>query len=111
MSVNEKYRTAEFDAIAKQLRGYFGLDFEVDHAQALLNSEKPGAHHPDNLQLIIKAHNTRKGNGNWNRFTLDEQVEYIETVVRLQEMVASRFECDLDKNVIDSLLLRLRKVY
>lgn len=111
MSVNEKYRTAEFEAIAKQLRGYFGLDFEVDHAQALLNRAKPGAHHPDNLQLIIKAHNSRKSNGNWARFTLEEQVEYIETVVRLQEMVASRFESDLDKGVIDSLLMRLKKVY
>jgi len=111
MSVNEKYRTAEFEAIAKQLRGYFGLDFEVDHAQALLNRENPGAHHPDNLQLIIKAHNARKSNDNWKRFILEKQIEYIEAVVRLQEMVASRFESDLDKDVIDSLLLRLKKVY
>lgn len=101
MSVNEKYRTAEFEAIAKQLRGYFGLDFEVDHAEALLNREKPGSHHPDNLQLIIKAHNTRKSNDNWERFTLDEQIEYIETVVRLQGMVATRFESDLDTDVIE----------
>jgi hypothetical protein len=111
MSVNEKYRTTEFETIAKQLRGYFGLDFEVDHAQALLNQEKPGRHHPDNLQLIIKAHNVRKSNDSWERFTLDEQIEYIESVVRLQEMVASRFESDLDKDVIDSLLMRLKKVY
>ena len=87
------------------------MDFEVDHAQALLNRENPGAHHPDNLQLIIKAHNSRKSNDNWERFTLEEPVAYIETVVRLQEMVASRFESDLDKGVVESLLLRLKKVY
>jgi hypothetical protein len=65
--IDARLETAEFEAIAKQLRGYSGLDFEADHARALLNREKPGAHHPDNLQLIIKAHKAgRAGRVHWN---------------------------------------------
>ena len=33
MSNQEKYRLGEFESISKQLRQFFGLDFELDHAQ------------------------------------------------------------------------------
>jgi hypothetical protein len=64
------------------------LDFEVDHSQALLNPDSPGKHHPDNLQLLLKSHNGKKHSKNWERFSLEEQVEYITTAINLQKIVA-----------------------
>lgn len=107
----DQYRTTEFEAIARQLKTFFGLDFEVDHANALLNPKAPGVHHPDNFQLILKAHNAKKNNDNWERFTLDEQIEYIESAIRLQELVATRFSIEMEKGILGSLIERLRKVY
>ncbi|MGE6315676.1 HNH endonuclease [Shewanella baltica] len=69
----EQYRIDEYDAICRQLKAYFGLDFEVAHATALLNSQAPGKHHPDILQLLFKAHNGKKIVNNWPRFSLIEQ--------------------------------------
>lgn len=107
----DKYRVTEFETISKLLKQYFGLDFEVDHANALLNNESPGKHHPDNFQLILKAHNGKKNNANWERFSLEEQVEYIETAIKLQGVVASRFCIEMEKEVLGSLIERLSKVY
>jgi len=111
MTVQEKYRISEFEEIAKKLKNYFGLSFEVDHAEALLNPESPGNHHPDNFQLLLKAHNTKKNNGNWKRFTIEEQEEYIQTSVKLQGLVAPRMDIEMDQSVIDLLIERLAKVY
>ena len=111
MSNTEKYRIDEFDAIAKQLKRFFCLDFEVDHAQALLNPEKPGAHHPDNLQLILKSHNARKNNDSWPRFSFDEQKKYIESVIETQSIVATRLGLEITTDVLGSLLERLAKIY
>lgn len=108
---HEKYRADEFDSIARQLKQYFGLDFEVDHAQALLNQESPGEHHPDNLQLLLKTHNGKKNNSNWQRFCIDEQVEYIEAAIRLQAIVAPRFGVELENQVLGALLKRIKDVY
>lgn len=105
------YRVGEFESISKQLKQYFGLDFEVDHAKALLNKKSPGEHHPDNFQLILKSHNAKKNNANWDRFTLDEQITYIETAIKLQELVASRFSIEIESPVLGSLIDRLKKVY
>lgn len=107
----DKYRVAEFETISKQLKQYFGLDFEVDHANALLNNENPGEHHPNNFQLILKAHNAKKNNANWERFSLEEQIEYIETAIKLQGIVASRFNIVMESEVLGSLIDRLKKVY
>lgn len=111
MSSLEKYRVSEFEAISKQLKLFFALEFEVDHAKALLNPSNPGAHHPENFQLILKAHNAKKNNENWERFTLDEQIEYIETAIKLQAIVASRFSIEMESEVLGSLIDRLKKVY
>lgn len=111
MTTHEKYRVSEFEDIAKKLKSYFGLGFEVDHAKALLNQEEPGNHHPDNFQLILKAHNSKKNNNNWQRFTVDEQVDYINTAIKLQQLVASRFGDDLNDNILSSLEDRLKNVY
>ncbi len=107
----EKYRVDEFDVIAKQLKRYFGLDFEVDHAEALLNHEQPGKHHPDNLQLILKAHNAKKNNNNWQRFALEEQIRYIQSVIDTQSIVALRLGYEITPDVLESLLERLKKIY
>jgi hypothetical protein len=111
MSNSDKYRADEFEGIARQLKRYFGLDFEVDHARALLNPNNPGNHHPDNFQLILKSHNSKKNNDNWERFTLDEQVGYIQSVIETQGIVASRLGIEITPDVLGSLLERLKKVY
>ena len=107
----ERYRIEEFETISRQLNKFFSLDFEVDHAFALLNPSQAGKHHPGNLQLLIKAHNGKKNKKNWQRFTFEEQRAYIQQVIALQTMVASRLEISLVDDVLDSLLERLGKVY
>lgn len=111
LSVAEQYRIDEFEAISRQLKTYFGLDFEVDHATALLNPKTPGKHHPDNLQLLLKTHNGKKNASNWPRFSFDEQKQYIETAITLQTLVASRMNVDMETKVQASLLNRLEAVY
>jgi len=107
----EKYRIEEIETISKQLNKFFGVDFEVDHSTALLNQEKEGTHHPDNLQLLTKAHNGKKNKKNWLRFTIDEQIDYIKHVIALQTFIASKLKINLVNNVLDSLLERLKNVY
>ncbi len=107
----ETYRLEEIFAISKQFNKFFSIDFEVDHATALLNPIESGKHHPDNLQLLIKAHNGKKNKKNWKRFTIDEQIEYIKHVLALQTLIASRLGVSLVNDVLESLLERLSKVY
>lgn len=107
----ERYRMGELETIARQLNRFFGLDFEVDHAKAILNPENPGKHHPDNLQILTKAHNGKKNKYNWQRFSIDEQIEYIEAVIRLQTIVAPKFGIELESKVLENLMTRLREVF
>jgi hypothetical protein len=107
----ELYRIEEIETISRQLNKFFSIDFEVDHATALLNPTASGKHHPDNLQLLIKAHNTKKNKKNWKRFTIDEQIEYIKHVLALQTLIASRLGVSLENDVLESLFERLVKVY
>ena len=107
----ERYRIEEIETISRQLNKFFSVDFEVDHATALLNPTESGKHHPDNLQLLIKAHNGKKNKKNWQRFTIDEQKEYIKHVLALQTLIASRLGVSLVNDVLESLLERLAKVY
>ncbi len=107
----EKYRVAEFESISKQLKQFFGLGFEVDHAMALLSKETPGPHHPDNLQLLLKEHNSKKNNNNWSKFSLDEQIDYIKTAIKLQQLVAEKLNVKMENEVLGSLLDRLEKIY
>lgn len=111
LDVHSRYRMEELELISKQLKSFFGLDFEVDHAEALLNSDNPGSHHPDNLQLLLKVHNGKKHNKNWKRFSFDEQEKYIRTAVELQRVIASRMGIAMTESVLDSLIARLSSVY
>ncbi|WP_419777179.1 HNH endonuclease [Malaciobacter marinus] len=111
MALKELYRLDEFRNIQKAFKTFFKLDFELDHAKALLNKQDAGEHHPDNFQLILKYHNGRKSNNNWKRFTIKEQIEYIEKAIELQSLLASRLDIVIDKAILDSILSRLKAVY
>lgn len=111
LGTKEKYRLAEFEAIIGQLKSFFNLDFEFEHARAILNPVDAGRHHPDNIQILLKSHNRLKGNANWERFTLKEQIEYIEAVVKVQKLVSKKMTIDLQEDVIDSIIERLKLVY
>lgn len=105
------YRITEFENIQKAFKQFFGLDFEIDHAEALLNSEKQGEHHPSNLQLLLKYHNGKKNKNSWNRFTFEEQEDYIKKSVALHSLVADKFDVEIDNKILESLLVRLEKIY
>lgn len=111
LSTKDAYRVAEFEAIIGQLRHFFSLDFELEHAKALLNREDPGSHHPDNLQLLLKTHNRIKNSDNWARFTLDEQINYIQSVVQVQKLVSIKMGVHIEDDVIESIIKRLKMIY
>lgn len=107
----ELYRITEFENIQKAFKQFFGLDFEIDHAEALLNKEKQGEHHPSNLQLLLKYHNGKKNKKSWKRFTFQEQSEYIKQTVNLQSLVADKFDIEINDKMLESLLNRLKEIY
>ena len=111
LSTKEKYRLAEFETIISQLRSFFNLDFEFEHAQAILNPINPGKHHPDNIQLLLKSHNRMKSSNNWERFTIDEQIEYIKAAVSIQKLVSTKMNIELEEDVISQIIERLRLIY
>ena len=100
LEVYELYRITEFENIQKSFKQFFNLDFEIDHAEALLNNEKQGEHHPNNLQLLLKYHNGKKNKNSWNRFTFDEQVDYIKKSVALHSLVADKFEVEINNTSV-----------
>jgi len=109
--IQEHYRHDEFKNIQKSFKNFFAIDFEIDHAKALLNKEDAGVHHPDNFQLLLKHHNAKKNNKNWKRFTFEEQVIYIKKVVELQQLLHIQLEIEVNNMILDSLLARLKVVY
>ncbi len=111
LEIFELYRITEFENIQKSFKQFFGLDFEIDHTEALLNNQKQGEHHPNNLQLLLKYHNGKKNKSSWKRFCFDEQVEYIKKTVALHNLVADKFDFEIDNKILDSLLNRLKEVY
>lgn len=111
MEVLDLYRISEFESIQKSFKQFFGIDFEIDHAEALLNNNKQGEHHPNNLQLLLKYHNGKKNKTSWERFSFKEQSEYIKKTISLQVLVAERFDVEIDNKILDLLLKRLQEVY
>ena len=111
MKILELYRISEFESIQKTFKLFFGIDFEIDHAEALLNNDKQGEHHPDNLQFLLKYHNGKKNKKSWNRFSFDEQVEYIRKTINLQSLVADKFNIEIDTKILELLITRLKEVY
>ena len=111
LEIFELYKISEFGSIQKSFKDFFGLDFEIDHAEALLNDEKQGEHHPSNLQLLLKYHNGKKNKNSWDRFTYEEQEEYIKKSVSLHSLVADKFDVEIDNKILNSLLARLKQIY
>ncbi len=110
-TAHEQYRAAEFRDIILQLNGYFGTDFSLDHANALLNKTKSGTHHPNNFQILLKSHNGRKNSNNWARFTLEDQIEYISSYLEFQKKVLLKLDLTFDEKILTSLIGRLKAVY
>ena len=111
LSEHEKYRIEEIEAISKQFNKYFAINLEVDHVHALFNPQTPGKHHPDNLQLLTKVHNGKKSVNNWQRFNIDEQIEYIEHVIQLQLLLADKMGIKIEQNVFNSLKERIKQIF
>lgn len=111
LKIFEVYRLDEFKNIQKAFKDFFGLDFELDHAQALLDKENQGSHHPDNIQLLLKYHNGKKNNKSWGRFNFETQVSYIKDAIKLQSNVAESFDIELDNEILSQLLNRIKAIY
>jgi hypothetical protein len=111
LSTKDKYRLTELESIISQLRTIFNLDFELEHAKALLNPENAGQHHPDNIQILLKSHNRLKSNKNWDRFSIEEQIDYIKSVVKVQKIVSKRMGVDIEDEVIDQIIKRIEAVF
>jgi HPt (histidine-containing phosphotransfer) domain-containing protein len=111
LEIYELYQITEFENIQKAFKHFFGLDFEIDHAEALLNDKKQGEHHPNNLQLLLKYHNGKKNKNSWDRFSFEEQEEYIKKTIALHSLVAYKFDITIDNRILTSLLNRLKMIY
>lgn len=111
MQIFDLYRVTEFENIQRAFKQFFALDFEIDHAQALMSSDIQGEHHPDNFQFLLKQHNAKKNNSSWQRFSFDEQKDYIKQAIHLQSFIAQNFDLDINQKILNDLLARLQLVY
>lgn len=111
LEAKELYRISEFENIQKGFKSFFSIDFEIDHAQALLDDKEQGKHHPDNFQLLLKYHNVKKYKNSWQRFSIDEQIDYIYKVIALHKVIEDKLDVKIDQNILDNLLNRLKAVY
>ncbi len=107
----EKWNIDDFYVIAKMLNDSFNLDFEVDHAKALMNPIDPGNHHPDNLQILSKRFNGIKNSKNWDRYSWEEQEEHIRDCVDPYLKNRERLDIDGTKEDLDYIIDRLKKIY
>ncbi len=111
MSTFDQYRMDEIYDISKELNTYFNLKFEVDHAQALLNLENPGKHIPDNLHILIERRNRIKSNNNWDRYSIDKQIEHIRHHVEDHLAEGELLGVSGNSWILDALIERLKLVY
>lgn len=111
LTARDSYRLAEIQSVVDNLKRFFSLDVELEHAKAVLNQEDPGSHHPDNVQVLLKNHNRMKGNNNWLRFTIDEQVAYLEAAIELQFVVSSRLGIEIEESIKQGIFERLQRVF
>ena len=111
LETKQLYRLTQFEQITKELNKWFGTRFEVEHSKALLNQHEQGRHHPDNIQILLKSHNSKKNNKNWERFTLEKQIEYINKVIDLQKLVLENFNLEFEEVILEDLINRLRRIY
>ena len=110
LNESDRYRIEEFKNVTNQLNKYFNMNFELHHATSLLNKQRPGKHHPNNLQLLTAEHVLKKEDGK-KKFTIEEQKAYIKRTLVVDSMVSKASEVSLIDEVLDMLLERLAKVY
>lgn len=74
----DKLRVDVFKLVSKALKGLDngGNTFNIDHAMSLKNNGYK-LHHPSNMQILVDANNFHKGADDHERFTFDEQMEYL----------------------------------
>ena len=60
LEAKQLYRLTQFEQIKNELNKWFKTSFEIEHSKALLNPDHQGSHHPDNIQLLLKSHNSKK---------------------------------------------------
>jgi len=111
LETKQLYRLTQFEQITKELNKWFGTGFEVEHSKALLNPNEKGTHHPDNIQILLKSHNNKKNNNNWERFTLEQQIEYINRTINLQKLVLSNFNLEFEESILKDLINRIKSIY
>lgn len=106
-----KYRVEELKKIKKALGDYMGVSLVIDHAEALMNKDKRGKHHPDNMQILIHGHNVKKSNSNWKRFSFDEQITYLKKINESYLLISNVNGMSIENETIDRLFERLKTVY
>ncbi len=111
LSLWDLHRIEEFRAVARSLNRLFKTDFEVDHSEAILSKNQPGSHHPNNLQLLSKRVNVIKGSRSWNRFSWDEQVDYIKKLVQSNTCIKDRLSIVATDDNLGLYLTQLELVY
>lgn len=111
LEAKELYRVTEFENIQKGFKEFFKIDFEIVAMQYLLDQNKDRHYNPTNLQFLLKHHQNKKANNSWDRFTIDEQIEYIKKVVELQGTLNDRLCVEINNSVLESLISRLIAIY
>jgi hypothetical protein len=111
LSTKDKYRMDEFVEVISQLNKFFGTDFELEHSKAIMNSQDPGDHHPDNIQILLRSHNRTKSDSNWVRFSVEEQLDYITKIVQVQMIISEKMKVDIDKDVLEIIFGKIKNIY
>ncbi len=111
MTKFDSFRYKEFQEIQKNFKTLLKLDFEIDHANALMNPTEPGDHHPDNLQLLNSRFNSIKGKYNWKRFTIEEQVKHIRDYAAPYLEHKINLNIEYGEDCLEILIKRLEAIY
>jgi len=111
LSTKDKFRMTEFVDVISQLNKFFGTFFELEHAKSLMNKEDAGDHHPDNIQILLKTHNRSKSGKNWNRFSVEEQLDYISKVINVQKIISTKMGIEIDEEVLDMIFDKIKKIF
>lgn len=108
LSSHENYRKKEFEKITKTLSKELHINFELEHAAPLKGG---GKDNPNNMQILIKAHNGKKSTSKWTRFTLEEQIDYIRALIDIQKNLEKKMGVKLNDKIIEMVIANLRNIF
>ncbi len=108
LNSNEDYRMKELKQIVSTLSKELHINFELDHAFPL---KRGGEGNPDNMQILMTAHNRKKSSTKWDRFTIDEQIEYIEAIIKIQKKIENKIKVKINDQNIDLTIKKLRACF